>query len=181
LTETRDALEQQATIAEVLHVINSSPGGPTPVFDAILEKAHSLCGIAYGSLELYDGENFGSVAERGLPKAFAEMLRQGYPASDNPATGPLIEVSRFTHIADVAETHYAITQSGAELTSVRTLLCIPLHRDNVLLGMIACGCQEVRLCSEKEIALLESFAAQVVIAMDNQLPRPAYFGHSGDH
>jgi two-component system, NtrC family, sensor kinase len=167
LTELREALDQQTATAEILEVINRSPGDLAPVFDAILEKAHSLCDIAQGSLELYDGENFRSVAERGLPEAFAEMLRQGYPASANPATRPLIEGSRFTHIADLTETDYAITQSGAELASVRTLLCIPLRRENVLLGMIACARQEVRLFSEKEIALLESFAAQAVIAMDN--------------
>jgi GAF domain-containing protein len=167
LTELRESLEQQQAIAEVLQVINSSPGDLTPVFDAILEKAHSLCGIASGSLELYDGENFRSVAERGLPKTFADMLREGYPASDNPATRPLTEGNRFTHIADLAETDYTITQSAAELLSARTLLCVPLRRDNLLLGMIACARQEVRLFSENEIALLESFAAQAVIAMDN--------------
>jgi GAF domain-containing protein len=167
LTELRESLEQQQAIAEVLQVINSSPGDLTPVFDAILEKAHSLCGIASGSLELYEGENFRSVAERGLPRAFADMLREGYLASDNPATRPLIEGNRFTHIADLAETDHTITQSAAELLIARTLLCIPLRRDNLLLGMIACARQEVRLFSEKEIALLESFAAQAVIAMDN--------------
>jgi two-component system, NtrC family, sensor kinase len=167
LSELREALEQQTATAEVLQAINSSSGDLAPVFDVILEKAHSLCGIAQGSLELYDGENFRSVAERGLAKAFADMLREGYPASDNPATRPLIEGNRFTHIADLAKTDYTITQSAAELLRARTLLCIPLRRENLLLGMIACARQEVRLFSEKEIALLESFAAQAVIAMDN--------------
>src|SRR5271163_4291948 len=95
------------------------------------------------------------------------MLQQGYPASDNPATRPLIEGSRFTHIADVAESDYSITQSAAELVNARTLLCVPLRRDNALLGMIACARQELRPFSEKEIALLQNFAAQAVIAMEN--------------
>src|SRR5215471_16736295 len=104
--------------AEVLQVINSSPG------DAILEKAHSLCGIAQGSLELYDGERFRAVAVRGLSDTFADMLRQGYPAPDNPATRPLIEGSRFTHIRDIAETDYSIQRGGVELDAGRTLLCV---------------------------------------------------------
>ena len=169
ITETQEALDQQTATAEVLQVINANPGDLQPVFDVILEKAMALCDVAYGDLELYDGATFRAVATRGLTDAFAEQVRRGYPAGDNPATRPLVADERLSHIVNMAEADFSkvFTHAPAQDEGHHTLLCVPLRRENALLGMIACARREIRAFSDKEITLLESFAAQAVIAMEN--------------
>jgi GAF domain-containing protein len=138
LTETHEALEQQTATAEVLGVINSSPGNLAPVFDAILEKAHSLCGADHGSLTVYDGQHFYAVATRGMPEAFAALLRRPRPASDL-LQERLLAGEGLVHIVDLAENPTRdggvneVTAAGIEL-GIRTLLFVPLRKDGALLG-----------------------------------------------
>jgi signal transduction histidine kinase len=165
--ELTEALEQQTATAEVLQVINSSAGDLTPVFDAILQKAHSLCDIAYGSLQLYTDGRFHAVAVHGISEAFADRLRQGYTPGPNMPSQRLLGGDRFAQVSDIAEIDDPMAQAAAELGDIRTTLFIPLRKDARMLGQIVAARKEVRIFLEKEIEILESFATQAVIAIEN--------------
>ena len=100
LTETREALQQQTATAEVLQVINSSPGDLAPVFDAMLEKAMNLCEAAFGGLFVLEGEQFRAVATRGLPRSLNDFVRRGFTADKS---NPLLRGAMIDHIADLSE------------------------------------------------------------------------------
>jgi GAF domain-containing protein len=170
--ERDQALQRETATAEVLQVINSSPGDLTPVFDAMLEKAMRLCEAAFGSLWTYDGEYFHPTAGRNLPAAYSDFLRA--PIRPGMGTGAL-RITRgepFHHITDLLEdegTRHGDPSRKAiiELAGARTQLMVSLRKDSALLGMFVIFRREVRPFTKKQIALLQNFAAQAVIAMEN--------------
>jgi two-component system, NtrC family, sensor kinase len=174
ITETREALDQQTATAEVLQVINSSPGDLSPVFDAMLEKALRLCGGSFGELRTYDGERFSLAATHGVPTAYVQHYARGDRGIYGPGTGParILAGERVVHISDLVATEPY--QRGdpdrvalVELGGARAYLLVPLLKDAAILGYIMIYRKEVGTFSDKQIALLQSFAAQAVIAMEN--------------
>jgi GAF domain-containing protein len=172
--ELGEALEQQTATSEVLGVISSSPGELAPVFQAMLGNAARICGAKFGVLWLAEGDGFRSVAMHGLPPAHVEE-RQCEPVIRPGPEDPLSRLSRtkqVVHIADLREEE-AYIKAYPPLRAVvddgggRTLLVVPMLKDNALVGAIAIYTQEVRPFTDKQIGLVTNFAAQAVIAIEN--------------
>jgi signal transduction histidine kinase len=170
LSETREALEQQTATAEILQVINASPGDLMPVFDAMLEKALRLCEAAFGSLLRFEGDFFHRAAIRNFPSPLAERNRP-IPPFPGSALERLTRGESFAMIEDI--TIDQVTRSGdpgrlaMAAAGARTTIWVALRKDETLLGAFVAYRQEVRPFSLKQIALLQNFAAQAVIAMEN--------------
>src|SRR5262249_45449929 len=168
-----ESLEQQTATAEVLRVISSSPGKLEPVFETLLAEATRLCEAKFGVLWLREGDGFRAVALHGAPPAYAEARQREPVLSPNPGTtmGRVLATKRAIQIADIRlEPAYStdpkrfaiIEQAGA-----RTLLSVPMLKENEVIGQIAIYRQEVRPFSDKQIELVQNFAKQAVIAIEN--------------
>jgi signal transduction histidine kinase len=166
LNELRESLQQQTATADVLQVISSSPGELGPVFEAMLQNATRLCEASCGTLALYDGDAFRLVALHGAPSAFSEQ-RHRHPVIDpGHHLVRLIETKKLVHIADVSADQ-ALAPSLAKFAGARTLLTVPMLKENELVGAMGIYRQEVRPFTNKQIELVSNFAAQAVIAIEN--------------
>src|SRR5215510_1096461 len=178
LTRERDeALEREKATAEVLGVISSSPGELQPVFQAILENATRICEAKFGAMYLSEGNDaFRIVAMHNAPPAFAKMRRRNpaFRADPRMALARAAATKQPVQIADVrAEPGYLDPLPGfsgsqiAKLAGGRTVLGVPLLKERKLVGAIGIYHQEVRPFTEKQIAVVQSFANQAVIAIEN--------------
>src|SRR6516162_3758573 len=171
--ELAEAREQQTATAEVLQVINSSPGNLGPVFDVMLEKAMSLCGAIFGELHTYDGVSFKTSAGRGHSTAFAEARAKNPPAArPGTASARILETKRPVHILDIkAEESYRerlpASRALIDLGGTRTTLGVPLLKNDTVLGFFSFHRDEVKPFTDRQIALLQNFAAQAVVAIEN--------------
>jgi GAF domain-containing protein len=172
-TDLSEALEQQTATSEVLRVISGSPGEVKPIFDSILAIATRLCEANFGNVYLRDGESFLLVAAHNTPPAFVEV-RQRAPHRPGPknAFGRMVSTREVVHTADLAaEQPYVEREPGAvdavELGGVRSLLMVPMIKENELIGALAIYRQEVRPFTDKQTALVKNFANQAVIAIEN--------------
>jgi len=163
-----ESLEQQTATSEVLKVISSSPGELEPVFNAMLGNATRICEAKFGVLQLCEGDGFRAVALHDVPPAYAERRRNSvlHPRPEHPL-GRLARTKQIIHVADILAEPEDAHGGLATLAGARTILNVPMLKENQLIGVISIYRQEVLPFSNKQIELVKNFAAQAVIAIEN--------------
>ena len=174
--ELTESLEQQTATSEVLQVISSSPGDLQPVFATMLENAVRICDAKFGNIYRWDGDALHHVATYNMPTAFAEVVGR-LPAmrrsSKTTLSSRLLATKSVVHVFDLAADQAYLERrsppivAAVELGGVRTALAVPMLKENELIGSFILSRQEVRPFTDKQIALVTSFANQAVIAIEN--------------
>jgi len=166
--ERDEALAREAAIAEVLQVINASPGDLAPVFDAMVEKATRLCGAPIGHLLRYENGVFYRTASIGVPREFDQLLPLGQPLTEvlSTASYPMrVLASRAVlNVPDTRQDEAYLSGAPAEVAAVeagiRSALFVPLLKEGEVVGVFIVMHREVRPCTDKQIALLQNFAGR---------------------
>src|SRR5262245_2304714 len=165
--ELTEALEQQTATSEVLKVISSSSGELEPVFQTIVENAVRVCDAQFGTLFRYDGKLLHRVAGVGTPAALVEFMERRGPFLPPPTSRlhDMLQTKKVQHIVDAAAD--AVPSVAARFGGARSLVHVPMLKDDELVGAIVIYRQEVRPFTDKQIELVNSFATQAVIAIEN--------------
>ena len=173
-SDLTESLEQQTATSEVLQVISSSRGDLQPVFETMLEKAVRICDANFGNIYRWDGNALHLVATFNTPPAFAEARRRlPLRPAQNPLIDRMVATKSANHVIDATALSEYIERSdlgvvaSVELGGVRTVLIVPMLRENELIGSFTVYRQEVRPFNDRQIALVTNFAAQAVIAIEN--------------
>jgi GAF domain-containing protein len=172
--DLHESLQHQTATSEVLQVISRSPGELDPVFQTILSSATRICDAQFGLFVLYEGGGFRCTSTFNLPPAFAETFLRNpviYPPPIDPL-GRLIATRQLVHVIDVKQEPAYVTGFPpivelVELGGARTLLLVPMLKENELVGVIAIFRQSVHAFTDKQIDLVANFGSQAVIAIEN--------------
>ena len=173
--ELSEALEQQTATSDVLSVISSSPGELEPVFSAMLENATRLCEARYGTMWLREGDAFRAASLHGpLPPAYSNLLRSGtlFRAGPDTPTGRVAQTRQPVQVLDLRETppyldRDPVVVAAVEVAGIRTMFSVPMLKEDQLVGTISIYRQEILPFTTKQIELVQNFAAQAVIAIEN--------------
>jgi GAF domain-containing protein len=172
LNELRESLQQQTATADVLKVISSSPGELEPVFEAMLANAMRVCEAKFGFMYRCSGDNWEIQAEYGAIPAYADIVRRSTRPGPQTVVGRIASTRQMVQVGDLAASRgYAerdpLVVAAVEIGGVRSILGVPLFKEDALIGAILLYRDEVRPFTDKQIALLKNFAAQAVIAIEN--------------
>jgi signal transduction histidine kinase len=170
--ELKESNERQTAMLEVLEVINDSPGDLAPVFDVMLDKATRLCEADSGFLWLMEGSQFRAVATRGVPAAVEEILRQSSTPHPEQGIGRILRGEENVRITDVTagaayRDNDPVHRACGDLGEMRSIAVVPMRVHDDLVGGFTIFRREVRPFEDQHISLLQNFAAQAVIAIEN--------------